>query len=280
MGICKYCGQPAGVFRSKHAECEDAHVRATQKIGEFVLSAVRGTAPVEGLPARLQALASPAHVSPAMVKDMAVTGWEKGVDVFLNDGNLDSVEEARLSEVANCLKYTQSDLDRSGYYTKVVKAAVLREVMSGVVPSRAAIANNPFNLQKSEKLVWLFNGVEYIEDKVRREFVGGSRGVSVRIMKGVYYRVGDFKGRTIERTEHVSVDRGVLGVTDKHIYFAGGGKSFRVPYSKIVSFTPYSDGFGIVRDLASAKPQIFATGDGWFTYNLVTNLAQFQQAGC
>lgn len=30
----------------------------------------------------------------------------------------------------------------------------------------------------------------------------------------------------------------------------------------------------LMRDAASAKPQIFITGDGWFTYNLVTNLAQ------
>jgi len=36
---------------------------------------------------------------------------------------------------------------------------------------------------------------------------------------------------------------------------------------------PYSDGIGIHRDAASAKPQIFVTGDGWFTYNLVVNLA-------
>jgi hypothetical protein len=29
-----------------------------------------------------------------------------------------------------------------------------------------------------------------------------------------------------------------------------------------------------MRDAANAKPQFFITGDGWFTYNLVTNLSQ------
>jgi hypothetical protein len=47
-----------------------------------------------------------------------------------------------------------------------------------------------------------------------------------------------------------------------------------VAYSKIVAFEPYSDGFGIQRDAATALPQTFVTGDGWFAYNLVTNLAQ------
>jgi hypothetical protein len=47
-----------------------------------------------------------------------------------------------------------------------------------------------------------------------------------------------------------------------------------VPYNKIVSFLPFDDGIGIVRDAQTAKPQIFKTGDGWFTYNLLVNLAQ------
>ena len=39
-------------------------------------------------------------------------------------------------------------------------------------------------------------------------------------------------------------------------------------------FHPYTDGFGIMRDAQTAKPQAFRTGDGWFPYNLATNLAQ------
>ena len=56
-------------------------------------------------------------------------------------------------------------------------------------------------------------------------------------------------------------------------YFSGGGKSFRIRHDKIVSIQPYSDGVGIHRDAATAKPQVFATGDGWFTYNLLMNVS-------
>ena len=58
------------------------------------------------------------------------------------------------------------------------------------------------------------------------------------------------------------------------VYFAGPKKKFRVRYDRIVSFEPYDDGFGIMRDAQTAKPQMFRTGDGWFPYNLATNLAQ------
>ena len=45
-------------------------------------------------------------------------------------------------------------------------------------------------------------------------------------------------------------------------------------YDQIVDFEPFSDGFSIMRDAQTAKPQAFKTGDGWFAYNLAVNLAQ------
>ena len=156
-----------------------------------------------------------------------------------------------------------------------MKAAVIRDVLSGVIPQRMKLeANLPINFQKDEKVVWVFPGCEYLEDRTHRQYVGGSQGVSLRIMKGVYYRVGVFAGQPVDRTERVHIDIGVVVVTNKHIYFAGPVKAVRVPYAKIVSFQPFSDGIGVIRDASNAKPQIFVTGDGWFTYNLVTNLAR------
>jgi len=48
---------------------------------------------------------------------------------------------------------------------------------------------------------------------------------------------------------------------------------FRVSYKKIVAFEPFSDAVQIIRDAASAKPQIFSTDDSWFVFNLMKNLA-------
>ena len=66
----------------------------------------------------------------------------------------------------------------------------------------------------------------------------------------------------------------ITGVTTKHIYFAGNTKKFRVRYDKIIAFTPYTDAFEIMRDAQTAKLQGFTTGDGWFAFNLATNLTQ------
>lgn len=42
----------------------------------------------------------------------------------------------------------------------------------------------------------------------------------------------------------------------------------------VVPSDPCTDGNCAMRDAETAKPQEFRTGDGWFIYNLVTNLAQ------
>ena len=127
---------------------------------------------------------------------------------------------------------------------------------------------------KSETLVWIIQGVDYLETVVRRERRGSSHGVSIRLAKGLYYRPSTFRSRPIEWEETVKADTGLLGLTTKHVYFAGPKKKFRVRYDRIVSFEPYEDGLGIMRDAQTAKPQTFVTGDGWFVYNLATNLAQ------
>ena len=73
--------------------------------------------------------------------------------------------------------------------------------------------------------------------------------------------------------ETVHADTGLLGLTTKHICFAGPKKKFRVRCDRTVAFRPCSDGLGLMRDTRRAKPQTFRTGDGWSVYNLAANLA-------
>lgn len=282
MGNCKYCGKPAGFLRGKHAECEEKHQQherliqgGRQRIAIEVLRAIKSSENLDSLEKTITEIEQSSFVPPNERKALLVKGWENSVEHFLEDGILDTTEEKRLVEFKDRFALSQSELDRNGALTKTAKAAILRDVLNGVIPQRMSVDGNlPINLQKGEQIIWAFPGSKYLEDKTRRQFVGGSQGVSVRVMKGVYYRVGAFKGQSIEHTERTHIDTGWVVITNKNIYFAGPRKSVRLPYAKIVSFEPFSDGIGVMRDAATAKSQIFVTGDGWFTYNLVTNLSQ------
>lgn len=275
MGDCRYCGKPAGLLRSVHKECDVKHNSGKEEISSLIEEAAKNAASIGSLKKKLEDIAKSHFISDSELTSFVVENWGMAVEAAFEDGVLTPEEESNLVEIQKAYGLTPTDLDGHGAFTKVVKGTVLRDILNGTIPERMRVEGNiPFNFQKGEKLVWIFHGVKYYEQKTRRHYEGGSHGVSIRVAKGLYFRTGGFKAHPVETTETVHVDNGILGVTNKHVYFAGSVKSFRVAYPKIVSFEPYTNGIGIQRDAASAKPQTFITGDGWFTYNLVMNLSQ------
>ncbi|MGQ9811487.1 MAG: hypothetical protein ACUVQ7_09115, partial [bacterium] len=208
------------------------------------------------------------------LRDLLARAWEAAVLQALEDGVLSEKEEQCLLAFKDHFALPTEALDRNNAYTRVLKAAVLRDILDGRIPQRVKIDGSlPFNFQKGETLVWLFQNVAYYEPRTCTSYSGVYSGASLRISKGIYYRLGGFQGTPTVTTTTALVDKGMLGITNRHIYFVGDVKSLRLRYDKIVSFTPYSDGIGVQRDAVSARRQIFVTGDGWFTYNLLTNLA-------
>lgn len=275
MGNCKYCGKSAGFLSKAHKECEKKFNDGTNEIIMSIGKDCISGNDLNILENKIKEMASNSYISDNLIKNLIISGWENAVKRAFDDGILTEEEEKNIINMMDHFLLNRNVLDNNGAYTKVVKGAVLRDILNGKIPDRVRVDGElPFNFQKKEKLVWLFQKVDYYEQKVRHRYEGGMQGVSIRLAKGLYYRTGAFKGRRVETTETIHSDIGLFGVTDKHIYFAGSNKKFRVNYCKIVCFDPYSDGIGIQRDASTAKPQLFITGDGWFTYNLIMNLAQ------
>jgi hypothetical protein len=223
----------------------------------------------------LAATLAESELPPGDQRRLLAQAWEAAVEGSLEDGVLSLDEENALIRYLYRFDLDQAAVNANGAYTNMIKSAVIREAAEGLIPERLNLETRPpFNLMKSEQLVWVIDGVGYYEVKTRRERRGTSHGVSIRVAKGLYYSPRTFRSRAVEWEETVHEDTGLLGVTSKHIYFHGPRKRFRIRYDRIVSFDPYEDGIGVMRDAQTAKPQEFRTGDGWFIYNLVTNLAQ------
>jgi len=274
VGDCTHCGKAAGWFRSRHNECERKYHAGIERMGPLGREAIRKSGDLAVLAKRAQALAAASFIKDNEIEGVLIKAWEDVVQAALEDGVLTLEEEESLVRAQRHFGWEQHQLNVNGAYTRLVESGAIRDVLDGKLPARfQAEGPLPFNLQKGEQLIWAFTDVKYYEVRTRRSYVGGYQGVSVRIARGVYYRLGGFRGDPVVSPETIHVDTGVLGLTAKHLYFAGPVRSFRVRYDKIVSFTPYSDGIGFQRDAATAKPQALLTGDGWFPYNLVTNLA-------
>ena len=116
--------------------------------------------------------------------------------------------------------------------------------------------------------------VSLYQEKVTKELVGRSHGVSFRIIKGVYYRVGGMKGHPVEHSSMVFQGSGSLYVTNKNLIFYSQMKSTKVPFNKIVGITPYSDGIEVHKDGANQKRMTMQGFDPWFIMNILPYLAK------
>lgn len=276
MAKCKFCGKDAGLLRGVHQECQGIFEAEKSQVEDLAASAATSKTELKKLENKLTEIRSNSFLSEADLKKILISAFDFAVVEALEDDLLEESEEDALVSYMKHFDLQQDDLNQENSYTKLIQAGILRDILEGKISERVKIQGHlPFNLLKSERIIYVYNRVEYHEPRSRTTYSGSSSGVNVRIAKGVYYRIGGFKGTPQVTSQMTHVDTGVFAITNKHVYFTGSSKSFRVPYPKIVSFSPYTDGLGIQRDAASAKPQIFSGIDGWFVYNLVMNLSKW-----
>ena len=275
MGKCKYCGESAGFLSKKHKECELKYISAKEQLIQEIEQSIVSGKDLQFLSNKIETVSHSSFIKGEERNTLLALGFEKAVEKFLEDGVLSPEEEDYASEFIGHFSLSQEDLSINDSFNRVVKGSILREVMNGNIPEGKVQIDGAltFNLQKSEIIVWLFNDVDFFEQTTRTEFRGGSQGVSIKVAKGVYYRTGAFRGHPVKTEEMVYKGSGPMLITNKHIYF-GGPKAFRTRFDKIVSFNPYEDGIGIQKDGVTAKPQVFKNLDGWFCYNLLSNLSQ------
>ncbi len=273
MSTCKFCGKDAGFLRSAHKECLGTFERGRNEIASLLSASTRGKLDPSTVDKDIKTIAHSSYIDEQTLKQTALECLEHAIDLALDDDLLSQEEESTLGDFIKRYDLEKAKLNTNESYLRLVKAGVLRDLLEGKIPNRVALDGQlPINFQKSEQIIWVFQDVEYLQPRTRTTYEGRSSGVSFRVMKGVYYRVGQFKGNPVQTTQIVTVDKGILVATNKNLYFVGGAKSLRVPFNKIVTFQPYSDAIAISRDRV-IKPDIFKTGDGWFTYNLISSVA-------
>jgi len=132
----------------------------------------------------------------------------------------------------------------------------LTDVRAGRLPDVPA----PIILQPGEVCHWVTLCRLLEERVVRREYVGGSRGVSIRLAKGLYYRVGGHRGRVVSERAIVPVDEGELVITSRRVVFNGRMRTLSVPYGKLVDVHAYRDAVVLAR-ANKKKPEALAVDD-------------------
>ena len=200
---------------------------------------------------------------------------DKAATNYMKNGSLSSSERQKIDDYIHALalpvhnlpaKYQNSEIG------KIEQMSIISMIQNGSIPDSGISA--PIVLGRGEKIIWGYQNVNLYQEKVTREYVGRTGGFRFRIMKGVTYHTGGFKGHPVEKSSMEHQGIGTLFVTNRHLIFHSQTKSIKVPYAKLVGISPYSDGIEINRDGANVKRLTVQGFDPWFLLNILPYLAQ------
>jgi len=193
MGDCSYSGSPAGLLQSEHADCRARHEKGASTIISLLAEGIESGASKCDLDAAVDPIAKKYALAADETRAAKLSAWTAALECFFSDGLIDTSEEHRLMRFAQD-HGVLGEVKRLPAYRKLAQATILRDLSQGKPCAKVRFDGPMPNLQKSERLVWAFRDAEYLEDRIRKELVGISHGMSFLIAKGVTYRIGASKG--------------------------------------------------------------------------------------
>jgi hypothetical protein len=116
---------------------------------------------------------------------------------------------------------------------------------------------NGYVPQKGESVLWSFTDVKYFKQATHREWVGGSHGYNVRIMKGLWYRAGSSRGHSVSTTSMDYKGNGNLVITTRGFSFINATEAVRLSFTKVIGVETYRDGFKLLTDYARNPIHMF-----------------------
>ena len=197
-----------------------------------------------------------------------------------NDIPATGFPSAGIEEVANAaitrFSLNPSDIP-SRRWEQFVMYCAGRDLDEGRVPDRVKVQGNlPFLLESGERIVWVFQPAQYLEDRVVRSSSRGYAGLSVRVAPGVYLHGGE-SDRPEASAGFVSVDNGMLAASDRAILFKGNHEALRLRYKDLIAIERFDYGLSVCKGTASARNQGFEVPSAalpGFPFMLVQGLAK------
>jgi AraC-like DNA-binding protein len=163
-------------------------------------------------------------------------------------------EETRVIALARSLGVTIAHDESTR--ALVERFRLLAEIEEGALPS----IDVPVRLHRNE--ICHFSGAaSYHEIKtVTRRINYGGPTASVKIMKGLRWRVGSIAVQRVTTDMMTLLDAGTLYITSKRLFFDGTKKNVSISLAKVANFTVFKDGLQIEKE-TGRDPYFLGTSD-------------------
>lgn len=208
------------------------------------------------------------------IEDAYLYVLNKAATNFMKNDTISDNDQQKIDDYVNYLQLPVNNLPiqyQNSQISKLGQISILKKLQNGIMPTSNMPA--PIMLGRGETVIWTYDGVSMYQEKTVKEYGGRRSGWSFRVMKGVTYHTGGTKIKPIEHTYMDCKGTGTLYITNKHLIFQSPTAAQKVPYTKMIGVTPYSDGIEVHRDGANANRLTFQGFDSWFLMNVISQIA-------
>ena len=183
--------------------------------------------------------------------------------IRISEGGVSDEEQKKIDREAEILKKQeiarQQEKDTNDF---------LMGLENGSIPIRYN-GQSPVILKKNETISLIMENIQLQEPRAVRQTHAAYGGPTIRVAKGVSFRMGGASARSESHDEIKVIDQGKFVLTNKRLIFMGTKRTVNIDLKKIVAIVPYKDGIESQRE-NKQKPEYF-TGTDKHTINYTVN---------
>ncbi len=159
------------------------------------------------------------------------------VEVLISDRKITELENRASKQIAMKLEISSEILKLAR--NEILFFQLLEKIENGELP---ICSPDKVVLKKGETAH--FEAAAFLQEEqiINRKYVGGSHGVSIRIARGLNYRIGATRGKILAEKGIVNVSSGNFVITDQRLMFSGDKKSFAHNLTNLIDLQLFSDG--------------------------------------
>jgi len=262
--VCKRCGKKLSFFEGLGSEllCKNCKkiIEEEKKEKERIRYEVRISIG--------DAIAKNFDVTKDQIKTLNDYSKEEILDTFnyiyrqfIENKELSKKEFDTLDKFADSFNLSKEDI---GFNEKIRPYIFIYNIKEKNELPETKLEADGFNviLKKGEKIHFASSATLKELKTVSLGYSGGSRGVSIRIMKGVSYRVGGHRGHVVKEDVWKETSRGALLITNQRLFLTpfGGFKPLSIPLNKILSYQIYENGIEVYKE-GRQKSYLFQIDD-------------------
>lgn len=180
----------------------------------------------------------------------------------IGDGGVSDVEQHKIDTEKLAIERQETEMQKQRDANDFLVG-----LQNGTIPIKYS-GTSPVILKKDETISIIMENIKLQEPRAVRQTHAAYGGPTIRVAKGVSFRLGGASARSESHDEIKLIDQGKLVLTNKRLIFIGTKRTINIDLRKIMAIEAYKDGIESQRE-NKQKPEYFiGTDNHTVTFNI------------